>query len=571
MDLDAVAAEISAMMPQLEERLRAMEPAPTTKYAAILAAIPRSGGEDPEKLGPFLGNLPKQLLAEVVTRLEGVDAANLARVNETCWNVVRPFEHWYFKYLTFKRLSEGLANVMLVRGMVQDPSPGRHDCVMRGGEPYFYDPLVPATLQEMRDSMRYILVTPNRADALVEAADFATGGQARQGDSSSDESDEDEDGDLGGGGLMFFNTNHGNMVLDAIPEEVEDALSRVPAAARFDSLLALTIALDKYDAWLHDNECGCDDGPNQLEVAVKKLGRAWRLILSCPNAQLCVDPEFTRPGVEAMLEDFTRKLADAEEAYYDDEVDLDFEWRPPEEAPGDGAPVPGQSHFDLLDETCERLGADDIFLTRRGDHVEDVESVRKVILTPGRKRAIEEAESFLMGGIQVSFEDDGTFEFHHKENSNKVCAELARAAERALAKPTPPEKFDALFALTRQLNLPHEHSGHVDLSDPRFPESYPPDSPGEWMTETDLWRPGQAMEIGVARLAAAWREVLGGHTNAQLCVDEAFSRPGVEAMLEAFQEKLNAFATSRLQSTWYLRAMGMGTPLRYHFNWRPMA
>ena len=56
-----------------------------------------------------------------------------------------------------------------------------------------------------------------------------------------------------------------------------------------------------------------------------------------------------------------------------------------------------KSHYELLDEVCERLGADEIFLVR-GKHTEDVESTRKVILTPGRKQAIEVAETFVMVG-----------------------------------------------------------------------------------------------------------------------------------------------------------------------------
>ena len=66
----------------------------------------------------------------------------------------------------------------------------------------------------------------------------------------------------------------------------------------------------------------------------------------------------------------------------------------------------------------------------------------------------------------------------------------------------------------------------------------------------------------VARLAAAWREeILGGYTNAQLCVDEEFSRPGVEALLEEFQKKLNTFAASRGSNA-------VPQPA-YAFDWRP--
>ena len=588
MDLEHLNAEIAAMERLMEERLRAMGPEPATREAAILAAIPPDAGEakSPGKLGPFLGNLPKELLAEVVSLLEGVDAANFARVNNTCWNLTRPFEHWHFRRLDLVRLKERAHGVMTVRALVDDPSPDQHEHTMKGGTLYFYDPLVPASLQEVRDSMRYILITEGRSDDLDDALSFATCGQCEP--SSSDEEEEEE---LAGGDrrgrsrVMFFNTKHGNEVILGIPDEVESVLTRVPAAARFDGLFALTSALHKYDAWLHDNESGCSEGPNELEVALGKLSRAWQILLATqPVTRLGADVEFTIPGVYALLEDFETKISETALEYED--VDLSFNWRPPEQPRGreddddddddEGGEVEvligkASRHFDLLDETCARLHADRIFVTGSGgDHTGDIESTRKVILTSGRLQAIEEAESFVMGGIQIGIDEEtGLFEFHHKENSNNVCNRLAAEVERALARPSLPERFDALFALTRQLNMPHESSGHFDHIDSRL---YPLSSPGEWMMETDMWRPGQAMEVGVARLAAGWRELFRTHSNAQLCVDEAFSRPGVEALLDEFQKKLDMFAVIRGGGKMDLFGRIWSNPihaLRYNFDWRP--
>lgn len=90
--------------------------------------------------------------------------------------------------------------------------------------------------------------------------------------------------------------------------------------------------------------------------------------------------------------------------------------------------------------------------------------------------------------------------------------------------------------------------------------------------ETDMWRPGQAMEVGVARLAAGWRELFRTHSNAQLCVDEAFSRPGVEALLDEFQKKLDMFAVIRGGGKMDLFGRIWSNPihaLRYNFDWRP--
>ena len=80
-----------------------------------------------------------------------------------------------------------------------------------------------------------------------------------------------------------------------------------------------------------------------------------------------------------------------------------------------------------LDELCARLDADEIYFVR-GDY-DIVSSTRQIPLTPGRKEAIEKAETFVMGGIQISATPDGMFEFHHRENSNKICRELGNAVE----------------------------------------------------------------------------------------------------------------------------------------------
>ena len=401
---------------------------------------------------------------------------------------------------------------------------------------------------------------------------------------------------------MMFNTTHGNNAIDGIPDKVEEALGLVPAAARFDSLLALTYAINQYDHWLYDNESqavGEEGDTNDVEAAVKKLAHAWRLVLACSDDALGIDPEFTRPGTEALLEDFARKLSDVEDELYEYDVDLSFEWKPsdPELVAAAAAAAAAEeeeeeeeaithdddddddddddegvrirrlvdmvtrnheraelTHLARLDETCQLCGAREIFVTRRGD---DVVTTKKVLLTPDRKLACKAAETFVMGGIGISVDaPTGDFVSHHAENSDNVCRQLCEAARCALAKLTPGEKFDHLFALTRQLNEPHSDSGSVNLTTMRFT---PPNSPGEWMTETSLWREGEAMETGVAGLAAAWRELFVEHTNEQLCVDEAFSRPGVEAMLDEFKKKLNACAAMRDRDP----------RMAYPFEWRP--
>ena len=72
------------------------------------------------------------------------------------------------------------------------------------------------------------------------------------------------------------------------------------AAGQFDALFGLTHGLKSYDTWMHDNECwepGCE-----LEKAIKALAKAWKDTLKKGDAELGIDPEFTRPGIESLLE-----------------------------------------------------------------------------------------------------------------------------------------------------------------------------------------------------------------------------------------------------------------------------
>lgn len=43
-------------------------------------------------------------------------------------------------------------------------------------------------------------------------------------------------------------------------------------------------------------------------VMVRKLAAAWKTLLKKSNAELGIDEEFTRPGLEALLEDFAKEV-----------------------------------------------------------------------------------------------------------------------------------------------------------------------------------------------------------------------------------------------------------------------
>ena len=89
--------------------------------------------------------------------------------------------------------------------------------------------------KEQIDSLRYIIITKNRDAMLKKATRMATCGQA-------------------GDGMMCFNTQSGNVVIEGIASMIKSAKSKKTPALRFDTLLALTLAIHRNDCWAYDNE-----------------------------------------------------------------------------------------------------------------------------------------------------------------------------------------------------------------------------------------------------------------------------------------------------------------------------
>ena len=114
----------------------------------------------------------------------------------------------------------------------------------------------------------------------------------------------------------------GNEIIDGIPREVTKALKKPSLPARFDALLGLTVVLKGQDMWMHDNECYEKGGA--CEKAMKRLAAAWKELLQNSDAALGIDAEFTRRGVEALLQQFAAKLATVER---DEEQGYQFAWQ----------------------------------------------------------------------------------------------------------------------------------------------------------------------------------------------------------------------------------------------------
>jgi len=156
---------------------------------------------------------------------------------------------------------------------------------------------------EQMARLRHIIINDSRDAALKAGHSFASCGQ----------SDDDF-------GFAMFNTSHGNRVILGMPGAIKKALRKPTAAGQFDALFGLTHGLKSYDTWMHDNECwepGCE-----LEKAIKALAKAWKDTLKKGDAELGIDPEFTRPGIESLLEQLEDDFSSCEPTQ-----DFKFKWR----------------------------------------------------------------------------------------------------------------------------------------------------------------------------------------------------------------------------------------------------
>ena len=116
----------------------------------------------------------------------------------------------------------------------------------------------------------------------------------------------------------WFNTNSGNIVIDGIPNQVKKAKAKKTIPEQFDRMFALTYALKELDFWMHDNECWGEG--EDLEKAITLLGKTWTKLLTKSNAELGIDAEFTRPGIEKLLTQFAESVEACES------IEKEFKW-----------------------------------------------------------------------------------------------------------------------------------------------------------------------------------------------------------------------------------------------------
>jgi hypothetical protein len=109
-------------------------------------------------------------------------------------------------------------------------------------------------------------------------------------------------GDQYGDVIQCFNTTYSYEAMEFLNDQLRK-LSGKPIADKFNRLFAMTYALWMTDYWMHDFE-----DKDYLNASLKKLSTAWKNALKEPNHKLKIDPEFTRPGIEALLHEFKTLL-----------------------------------------------------------------------------------------------------------------------------------------------------------------------------------------------------------------------------------------------------------------------
>jgi hypothetical protein len=143
---------------------------------------------------------------------------------------------------------------------------------------------------EKLNTMRHILINTNREKMLRKYTKYV---------------DPDEG---------FYNTSVGSKIILNMAKHVKaiDKINEVNL--KFDSLFALTYLLsDSFENWIYDNEIVSPDKTNtELDKALALLGKIWKRLLEHSNEDLRIDSEYTRPGIEAVLEKFSNLIEECD-------------------------------------------------------------------------------------------------------------------------------------------------------------------------------------------------------------------------------------------------------------------
>jgi hypothetical protein len=156
--------------------------------------------------------------------------------------------------------------------------------------------------QEQVDNVRVIVITKDRQDRMEEMSKLILGDQhGRQ--------------------LMTFSTSFSYEVINAwnaFTVRFQEAGNCWQE--KFDLLLGFTETLKEHDVWMHDHEVGWGG-----EKMVRQLALSWKLVLKRNDDELGIDPEYTRPGIVALLEQFKEAVESVELHDGDELMRFDFD------------------------------------------------------------------------------------------------------------------------------------------------------------------------------------------------------------------------------------------------------
>ena len=180
----------------------------------------------------------------------------------------------------------------LVRGVARDEDEDNEDISEDGVETF--DPT--KCSQAQVDHVRVIVITKERQECLDDMGRLILGAQF-------------------GASFMSFTTSFSYQVLGAWQEftRIFQCTSSRDWKRKFDLLLGFTDTLKEHDVWVHDHEVGWGG-----ELMIKELAGYWKKVLKRTDQELGIDPEYTRPGIVALLEQF-RELVESVDTYGVDE------------------------------------------------------------------------------------------------------------------------------------------------------------------------------------------------------------------------------------------------------------
>ena len=168
---------------------------------------------------------------------------------------------------------------------------------------------------------------------------------------------------------------------------------------------------------------------------------------------------------------------------------------------------------------------------------EDGANIRLLMVTSERADALRRARWFAKGSLSDADTDADTEEdeeaelYFNTSSGNDVVFGIKEQVENAIASNLT-KKFDELCMLTFALLT-------EDM----------------WASENDACHDNEEMQSACENLAATWKKLLGDNTDADLGIDEEFTKPGVLAMLEDLETML--------------KEQGEKVGVKYPFEWRP--